>query len=81
MFHELGNHTWRAWPSVVLLVDQFKKRIANISNITVFIFTIIQVRCFNNNRTSYATCSTYSTYYYSTYYTITYATYNTLFKL
>ena len=40
----------RAWPSVALLVDQFKKRIANISNTTIFIFTNIQVWCFNNNK-------------------------------
>ena len=29
----------RAWPSVVLLVDHFKKRIAYIGNTTLFILT------------------------------------------
>ena len=29
----------RAWPSVVLLVDQLKKRIAYIGNTTLFILT------------------------------------------
>ena len=30
----------RAWPSVDLLVDQFKRRIAEISNTTIFIFSL-----------------------------------------